>query len=71
MKKCIDDVPMHTASTYAVTITEKLQRTIKVAADSEQEATEKIRKLYRNGSITLDADDFAGTEIDTALVISN
>lgn len=43
---------------FTVTITEVLERTITVPADSVDEAEEVVAFNYRNGDIILDASDF-------------
>ena len=48
---------------YRIEITETLSRTIETDAESEEVAVEKVRQLYRNGDIILDASDYIETEI--------
>ena len=43
---------------YRIEITETLSRTIEAEAESEEVAVEKVRLLYRNGDIILDASDY-------------
>ena len=48
---------------YRIEITETLSRTIEAEAESEAVAVEKVRQMYRNGDIILDASDYIETEI--------
>ena len=48
---------------YLVTIEETLSRTVKVKAESLEEAEEKVGVAYNNCEIILDADDFSDKEI--------
>lgn len=48
---------------YRIEITETLSRTIEVEAESEEVAVKKVRQMYRNGDIILDASDYIETEI--------
>ena len=48
---------------YRIEITETLSRTIETEAESEAVAVEKVRQMYRNGDIILDASDYIETEI--------
>lgn len=47
---------------YQVHITETLERTIEVEANTKEEAEELIREKHRNEEIVLSADDFIGTD---------
>lgn len=49
--------------TYSVEITETLQRTIDIKADSYQEAFNAVSNQYKNGEIVLDSSDFIDYEI--------
>lgn len=49
---------------YQVEITETLQRTVEVEAESESEAINKVKKQYNNGEIELDTSDFIDTEFE-------
>ena len=49
---------------FDVEITEYLQRTIKVAAESSQEAIEKVEEAYDKCEIVLGAEDFIKKEIE-------
>lgn len=40
---------------YKVNVEELLSRIIEVEADSDEEAEEKVREMYRNEEIVLDA----------------
>ena len=48
---------------YRVEIIEILSRTIETEAESEDAAVEKVRQMYRNCDIILDASDYVETEI--------
>ena len=47
---------------FYVTVTETLERVIKVEASNFQEAIEKVRKDYHEEKIVLDADDCTDVE---------
>lgn len=47
---------------YAVTVIEKLSRSIEIEADSETDAILKAQAMWRNGEIILGDRDFEGTE---------
>ena len=47
---------------YKVNVEELLSRIIEVEADSEEEAEDKVREMYMNEDIVLDASDFQGVE---------
>lgn len=47
---------------FEVTITETLQKTVTVEAESREEAENQINKIWSDGEIILDADDFADVE---------
>lgn len=49
---------------YKVEMTEYLQRIIEVEAKDEKEAYAKVKQMYNNGEIVLDADDFTDKEIN-------
>ena len=51
-------------SKYTIEITETLQRTISIEAESEEMALEKVRTMYETEEIVLDSDDFVGTVIE-------
>jgi hypothetical protein len=42
---------------------ETLSRTIELEAENEDAAVNKVRQMYRNCDIILDASDYVGTEI--------
>lgn len=44
---------------YEVVITEELVRAVKVQAQSEEEAMDKVEERWRNAEIILNADDFS------------
>ena len=48
---------------YRVEVTEILSRTIEMEAESEDAAVKKVRQMYRNCDIILDASDYVETEI--------
>ena len=48
---------------YRVEITETLSRTIETNAESEDDAIEMVRQMYRNCKLVLDASDYVETEI--------
>jgi hypothetical protein len=48
---------------YRIEITETLSRIIEAEAESEGVAVEKVRQMYRDGGIILDASDYIATEI--------
>jgi hypothetical protein len=47
---------------YNVEITETLQRTLSINAESADEAEDKARKLYRSAEVVLDYRDYIDTE---------
>ena len=53
--------PKHTRKerTYEVTIKETLMRTVKVKANSQEEARQKVEDGWKNEAHVLGADDFA------------
>jgi len=48
---------------YRVEITEILSRIVETDAESEDDAVEIVRQMYRNCDIVLDASDYVETEI--------
>lgn len=50
--------------TYAVVITETLQRTVYIDAKSAEEAERNVEERYRNEEIVLDSSDYQDTEIE-------
>lgn len=46
--------------TYPIEITETLQRTVTVEADTLEQALSKVKAAYADGSIVLDVDDMVG-----------
>lgn len=52
---------------YKVTITETLSRTVTVSAETEYEATDKVRDMLSIGQIVLVAEDFTEREIEAKL----
>lgn len=47
---------------YKVNIEELLSRIVEVEANSEEEAENKVREMYMNENIVLDAGDFKEVE---------
>jgi len=47
---------------YKVEITETLQKTVSVMAESEEEALREVGRAYRRGSIVLDDTNYVDTE---------
>ena len=50
--------------TYAVVITETLQRTVYIDAKSAEEAKDVVEERYRNEKIVLDWGDYQDTKIE-------
>ncbi len=48
---------------YSIEVMEVLSRIVEVEATDEDEATEKVRQMYRNCEIVLDDSDYIQTEI--------
>jgi len=48
--------------TYRVEITEMLQKTVEVKANSRKEAEEKVEDQWKNCEHVLDAENFVGVE---------
>jgi len=48
---------------YKVEIKETLSRTVETEAESGDAAVKKVRQMYRNYDIILDASDYVETEI--------
>ena len=47
---------------YKVNIEELLSRIVEVEAENKEEAEEKVREMYMNEDIVLDASDFQSVE---------
>ena len=47
---------------YKVNVEELLSRIVEVKAENEEEAEEKVREMYMNEDVVLDASDFQGVE---------
>ena len=47
---------------YKVNVEELLSRIAEVKAENEEEAEEKVREMYMNEDIVLDASDFQSVE---------
>ena len=47
---------------YKVNVEELLSRIVEVEAENEEEAEEKVRVMYMNEDIVLDASDFQSVE---------
>ena len=50
--------------TYEVTITETLQKTVEVEANSKAEAQELVERKWNDSEYILDAEAFAGVDFD-------
>lgn len=50
--------------THTIYIEETLYREVEIEAENESDALEKARKMYKDGDIVLDADDFTGVDIE-------
>jgi hypothetical protein len=50
---------------YQVEIVETLKRVVEIEANSQDEAEDKVRAMYKNSEIVLDDGDFTGVEIET------
>lgn len=48
--------------TYMVTITETLQKTVTVEADSREETERQVEENWNNSKYILDADSFVGVD---------
>lgn len=48
---------------YRIEVTEVLSRTIEMEAESEDDAIEMVRRMYRDCDIILDVSDYVETEI--------
>lgn len=51
---------------YNVKVTETLERTIEVEAETVRDAISKVQEMYDNSEIVLDDTDYQGVEIDAA-----
>lgn len=47
---------------FEVTITETLQKTVNIEAETKEEAAQLVKEMWDNGDIILDADNFADVE---------
>lgn len=47
---------------FEVTITEMLQKTVSIEAETKEEAKQLVEDMWKEGDIILDADDFADVE---------
>lgn len=50
---------------YDVTITETLEKNVKVEAASREDAEEAVKKAYYNSEYVLDAENFTGVQFTT------
>ena len=50
---------------FDVTITETLEKNVKVEAESRQEAEDAVKKAYYNSEYVLDAENFTGVQFAT------
>lgn len=48
---------------YAITITEKLQKTLVIEAGSAEDAVELVEEAYNNGDVVLTDRDYAGADV--------
>lgn len=48
---------------YRIEVTEVLNRIVETEAESEDDAVEMVRQMYRNCEIVLDASDYIEIEI--------
>ena len=48
---------------YRIEVTEVLSRIVETEAETEDDAVETVRHMYRNCDIILDASDYVETEI--------
>ena len=48
--------------TYEVTITETLQKTVEVEADSREKAEKQVEQKWNDSEYILDADSFVGVD---------
>lgn len=48
---------------YQINVTETLSRIVKIEAVSKEDAIRKVKSMYHNEEIVLDADDFVGVNI--------
>ncbi len=49
---------------YTYEIVEILSKVIAIDAQTESEAYKKVKEMYRNSEVVLDADDYISTEIE-------
>ena len=49
---------------YIITITEHLQKTVRVEADTREEALSKVETKYADGDIILYGEDFVDFEME-------
>lgn len=55
-------------SKYKIEITETLQKVVEVEADSEREAEQKVKAMYKNEGIVLDYNDFVNLDFKNVLI---
>ena len=48
---------------YRIEVTEVLSRIVEMEAEKEDDAVEKVRQMYQNCNLVLDASDYVETEI--------
>jgi len=48
---------------YRIEVTEVLSRIVETEAESDEDAVEMVKRMYRNCDIILDASDYVVTEI--------
>lgn len=48
---------------YVITVTEKLQKTLVIEAESADEAVYLVEEAYKNGDVVLTDRDYAGADV--------
>jgi hypothetical protein len=54
--------------TFEIEVCEILSRIVRVKAENQNDAILKVKEMYRNEEIVLDADDYIDTEISLFMV---
>ncbi len=49
---------------YSYEIVETLSKVVSIDASTEDEAYKKLKEMYRNSEVILDADNYVATEIE-------
>ncbi len=52
---------------YVITVTEKLQKTLVIDAESADEAVCLVEEAYKNGDVILTDRDYAGADVQESL----